>query len=65
MRALRPGKKFPVPGNRCSLGGLEGMFLKDEGFQRFSDRSSPPAVLDGFLPVESELQAEMRSLCLR
>jgi len=61
----RPGKNFPVIGNRCSLGGLEGMLLQDEGFERVPHRTSPPAVLNRFFSVEPELQAEVRSVGLQ
>lgn len=60
-----PGKNFPVIGNRCSLGGLEGVFPMQEGFKRVPHRSSPAPVLDRFFAVEPELQTKMRSVGLR
>ena len=60
----RPGKIFPVTGNRCSLGGFEEMFLKHEGFKRFLNRSTPPPVFNRFLTVEPKLQAKQRPIGL-
>ncbi len=62
---VRPGKNFPVIGNRCSLGGLEGMFPMQEGFKRVPHRSSPAPILDRFFAVEPELQTEVRSVGLQ